>query len=85
MNRKSKITVPLPLTVTPPGGPEAGLKLVLKIPEFCIRYQISRSTAGRWLSRGMPHIKTSPRSLRIPTLDADRWVKENFYRQREPQ
>jgi hypothetical protein len=58
-------------------------RLVLKVPEFGIRYGVSKRTVWKWLKHGMPHLKLSPRNTQIPIKEADVWIQANFLRQRE--
>jgi len=61
----------------------AASPLVLKVPEFGKRYQVNTRTIYAWLKRGLPHLKLGPCKTRIPVREADEWVSQNFYRQRE--
>ncbi len=81
MKRNLK-NAPLTTTSSPPPQP-LGLHLVLSVPDFGSRFGVKKTTVWKWLSMGMPHLKLSPRKTKIPTAEADRWVKDNFLRQRE--
>lgn len=71
-----------PTTTSTPANP-VNASLVLTVPEFGARWGKKRTTVWKWLARGMPHMKFSTRDTKIPVAEADRWVKENFLRQRE--
>lgn len=77
MNKNPKI--PPPAANHPP----VVLSLVLTIPEFGNRWGVKKTTVGKWLATGLPHMKFSYRNVKIPTGEADRWVEQTFKRQRE--
>jgi hypothetical protein len=53
--------------------------------EFSRRFAVSKRTCDSWITRGMPHLKLSPRMVRIPPAEAGAWVKENYFTQRRTQ
>lgn len=57
--------------------------VVLKIPEFAARYGVGLRTVYKWLSIGLPHLKPSRTITRIPVKEADEWVHQKYFRQRE--
>ena len=57
--------------------------LVLSVPEFGARYGMKKTTVYKWIGLGMPHLKLSQRKTLVPIKEADQWMKDNFYRQRE--
>jgi hypothetical protein len=50
--------------------------------EFSRRFAVSKRTCDGWIARGMPHLKLSPRMVRIPLTEATQWVRENYFVQR---
>jgi hypothetical protein len=50
--------------------------------EFSRRFAVSKRTCDGWIARGMPHLKLSPRMVRVPVAEATQWVKENYFTQR---
>lgn len=55
-----------------PSGPE---RLYLTPAQAAQRFGVSRRTVFVWLDRGLPSCG-SGRTRRIPSADADRWVRE---------
>jgi hypothetical protein len=81
MNEKPK-TDPT-TTSSPPPATLGEMRLVLTVPEFGARYKAGKTTAYKWIIMGLPHLKLSTRKTRVPIHEGDRWMKENFLRQRE--
>jgi len=81
MKRNSKITPPTTTSSAPADLTAA--RLVLRVPAYGARYGVSKRTVWAWLKIGLPHLKLSARKTRIPVQEADRWVEQNFLRQRE--
>lgn len=50
--------------------------------EFGRRFQVSKRTVDGWLASGCPHLKLSPRCVRVPVVEATNWVKTHFLTQR---
>jgi hypothetical protein len=82
MKRNLKNTMSTTTTSSIPADPTV-VRLVLTVPEFGNRWGVKKTTVGKWLATGLPHMKFSYRNLRIPVAEADRWLKENHLRQRE--
>jgi hypothetical protein len=72
----------LTTTSSPPPVP-ATVSLVLTVPEFGARWGVKKTTVCKWLATGLPHMKFSYRNVRIPVSEGDRWLRQNFNRQRE--
>jgi hypothetical protein len=49
---------------------------------FGQQFDVSKRTVDGWLADGLPHLKLSPRCVRIPVVEASAWVKEKFLTQR---
>jgi hypothetical protein len=53
--------------------------------QFVARFSVSKRTGDAWLAAGMPHLKLSPRMVRIPVAEATQWVREHYLIQRRAQ
>jgi predicted DNA-binding transcriptional regulator AlpA len=82
MNKKSKTGHSPTTTSSAPPGP-IGVNLFLNMQDYGARYGVSKRTVYRWIVHGLPHLRINSRNLRIPTVESDRWMKENYFRQRE--
>ena len=80
--KRNRQIAPLP-SISPGPAPAVTARLVLKVPDFGERFGVKKRTVWKWLKLGLPHLKISPRNTQIPIAEADQWVHENFYRQRE--
>lgn len=49
---------------------------------FGQRFDVSKRTVDSWLAAGLPHLKLSPRCVRIPVAEGSEWVREHFLTQR---
>jgi len=49
---------------------------------YAERWQSSVRTVDNWIARGLPHIKLSPRMIRINIPEADAWLRQKFGCQR---
>ena len=81
MNRKPKSD--LATTTSSEPAKTVTLSLVLSVPEFGDRYGMKKTTIYKWICSGMPHLKINQKKTRIPVVEADRWVRDNFFRMRE--
>jgi hypothetical protein len=49
---------------------------------FGQRFGVSKRTVDGWIASGCPHLKLSPRMVRLPVAEASLWVKDKFLTQR---
>jgi predicted DNA-binding transcriptional regulator AlpA len=82
MNKKSKTGHSPTTTSMDPSG-QVKVSLILNMADFGARYGMSKRTVYKWIVAGLPHLRITSRTCRIPVMEADRWMNENYYRQRE--
>ena len=71
------------ITTSSPAPRAVEARLVLSVRDYGSRYGVKKDTIYKWVINGMPHLKMSSRLTRIPVKEADRWVNDNWLRQRE--
>jgi len=74
---------PGPQVVPPAPAPQVVAQLVLTIPDYGTRFGVSRDIVYHWIKTGIPHLRLSRSNIKIPIVEGDAWVKQNFLRQRE--
>jgi hypothetical protein len=50
--------------------------------EFGRMHDVSKRTVDGWIHDGCPHLKISPRMVRLPLPEASDWVRNRFLQRR---
>lgn len=46
--------------------------------DFAALWGVCPRTVSNWLASGCPHYRLSPRMTKVPTRDAEQWLRDKF-------